>query len=787
MKRRIKLFLNLKSLVVASILASAVVLLQVESFVFLKCPTCQTTSVSHLKAIKNRYTDQNRKHTSREKRNQLHRVIQSIEHYGKGEGQNIQDKASDELLETLIMLSNAKTQREVSFVGRKLDSLNIMNKESLPIQERVLKATALAGIFSTSLNILHDMLDASYLPSKIAYTAVCSALRKAGRNEQLEELMYDLAEISRKKEEFVDVFAWNIFLASICSSVEHPGDKILTRVWKWMDPFVAKEQFCVKPDLFSYNTLLHAAARVGNQTLVESVWKDMAQQTEFQPDIRAYNSRMMVKSLSERLQILDEIERNPNVSPDKYTIDLVIYALVQEGRLEDVENLLNDFVSSNSAKVIGDAFSAFFITLVQSDNVASARAIFDTYMCEESKYFCVTPNTRHFNILIDGYRRLAEATSTRIKLDGELTNNMQKEPSCDKTVALAEGRKLYRIMRKRGVRQDPYTLSSMMGLCTSTSELINVIKESESEITPAVIRSVITQCGSLGDPSLACRFFDKYARDSKNIRVWNVLLGALSEGAKQDDIVLDLNAAPSLEEEGRNPSMSDIALMIDGHKCSEAAIILLNIMNSVSKKVMAPYPNSQSFCLAASALQYGFTDADVAVDLFRNATYAGIPSDGRFINAVFRCFGDDIDAALTSWKGEIRLSCLEHESRTRRAPVSIHRSRNKNLVAAYNGLLYVCGRALRPDVAVRLAYAMNKEGLEPNNVSLNSYRSGKRVREDRLAKETNEEKKAGRMWSRLIPKPNMVEQYESLLFVECTKYDPRIKRMSKDKKVRIIL
>jgi hypothetical protein len=38
---------------------------------------------------------------------------------------------------------------------------------------------------------------------------------------------------------------------------------------------------------------------------------------------------------------------------------------------------------------------------------------------------------------------------------------------------------------------------------------------------------------------------------------------------------------------------------------------------------------------------------------FHNATVAGIPADGRFINAALRYYGDDITAPLTAWKSDI--------------------------------------------------------------------------------------------------------------------------------------
>ena len=212
--------------------------------------------------------------------------------------------------------------------------------------------------------------------------------------------------------------------------------------------------------------------------------------------------------------------------------------------------------------------------------------------------------------------------------------------------------------------------------------------------------------------------------------------------------------------------------------------LLLNAMTAeepiVGMKYVAPAADSQTFCVAASALQFGPTGAALATELYRNATKVGVSADGRVVNAILRCFGKDIDAALALWKSELRARCAAHENRARSQPPSNRRVKGKNLLAAYNGLMYVCGRAVRPDIAVRLVYAMNKEGLEPNETSLNSYRAGSRLADTNLVV-------AGDLRSRLARQLKLVDPYESILFVECTKYDSNDQRRLGEKRVRIIL
>ena len=727
------------------------------------------------------------------RRDQLRRVIDSIAFYGNASSE-IEEGPTQELLEAMRMLSRARTQKHVILAGRELEKLDIVKRESRAIQERVLKASALAGLLNTSLDILWKMLQVSYLPSHIAYTALCSALRYSGRRTQLEDILYKLAQVTSERGELLNVVAWNTYLAMICSSVKHPQDKDLEQTWNWLQLEVARKKFNVEPDVASCNTVMFAAARVGNRTLVDDIWNKMAEHS-IKPDIRSYNARLRVTSMAERLDLFDDIQSTEEIQPDRYTTDLVIIPLIREGRVGDVENLLDSIPDSE----FNDAFSAILTTLVSKGEVSSARALFDTfvapYLSKETKTLKslaleTRPQTRHFNILIDGYRRLAESfprsgpnTKDYSKIQGHSENSLYRS---EKEMAQYEGQKLYRLMKTAGIEQDAYTLTSMMGLCESTEELFELIQGSNIKMTPAAIRAAITACGRLGDPSAACVLLDHYSPFLTNSRVWNVFLGALSAGAKLENVVLDVRSCPMIRiiaSQGGNGTL--ISDSIDGLRCTEAVLVILDAMRGNSKTVVAPRPDSQSYCIAASALQYGTTDTGIAMKLFQNATDEGIPTDGRFVNALFRCFGDDIGLALSSWKNYIRKSCIAHESRTNQALVSIYRPTNKNLIAAYNGLFYVCGRALRPDIALRLAYAMNREGIEPNEVSLNNYLSGKRIHQ--TLDEKNGRETVRRSFPQLLSKINLMKQYENLLDVECTRYDKNNKRMVRDKRVRIIV
>jgi pentatricopeptide repeat protein len=273
-------------------------------------------------------------------------------------------------------------------------------------------------------------------------------------------------------------------------------------------------------------------------------------------------------------------------------------------------------------------------------------------------------------------------------------------------------------------------------------------------------------------------------------RTWNVLLGALAKIAENNESYeIDACAsavAAAFQDSVTQTSNARFDLFLQVTNIFDATQMIMRGMCQFERieGVSAPSADSQTFCVAASALQYGPSAGSVlANSLFHTAAHLCIPADGRFVNAAIRCFGNDIDAALVSWRDNIRPKCITFEKRV----LSSSSSGKKNLVAAYNGLLYVCGRAFRPDIALRVVYAMNKDGIEPNETSLNSYRSGSRTQQ-KLDEIMKDEGGFGMGFRTTIARTlKLREQFESLLVVECTKYDQNDHRRDGEQRVRIIL
>jgi hypothetical protein len=638
-------------------------------------------------------------------------------------------------------------------------------------------------------------------------------------------------------------------------------------------------------------------------------------QFSIKPNSVTYNARLMsTNDDSQRLAILDKeiipaafrLQRQSanftsttDLVIDSFTVDMMIMPLLKSNRKKHLFQLIdhwmtlknrqhNTFVANtedqkqqrNSKKTTERAFknamAAFFITLVQKNgDVRTARELWNRYMilniddCTESGDVSgcnqpndaflratniVSPERRHYNILLDGYARLVDQVRDRQARKLDRTPDTEPSSSNEKATrktkiweasassedddeengadatstseffagvqekAIHDGQELFALMMaqqqqtiakraRNTIGPDAYTKSTMVRLCRNGSEVQEVMYKTSDAFssTPlnanqvclprAVTRAAVTTCGRLGDPSMACVIFDQYMFSEvdcksqnhlSNYRAFNVLLGSLAAGAKLDNSRLDV--IPTTSEGKTPPAPSFLLSKLQGLTCTEAILCVLNIMTS---------KNSQTYCVAASGLQYApihererlsqnntnaTTIDPLALQIFHNATRDGIHADGRLVNAIFRCYGDDIAGALDGWKAHIRKATNDYEEKTS-ARSRAGTSKKKNLLAAYNGLIYVCGRAERPDIAVRIVYAMkNKEGLDPSENPYNNYRSGKSTRQNLVKRD-----KVDSSWRGMLPKLDMVGQYENILFVECKKYDTRDRRMEKDNRIRIIV
>jgi len=309
-------------------------------------------------------------------------------------------------------------------------------------------------------------------------------------------------------------------------------------------------------------------------------------------------------------------------------------------------------------------------------------------------------------------------------------------------------------------------------------------------MTVPIFNSMMTSYGRVNDPSSACFVFDymmKKNRLNKSHNSWNVLLSSLSKsslnksGDKIQCMTSNASSFHQLHDNDRQigllPGNRNFSDFVDGLSSIEAAKSIFNIMKSGLEGnpefCFIPSPNAQSYCLVASTLSHGEYEMKYAMDIYYDAKISSIYPDGRFLNAVIRCYGDRVEDAINMWKSELRKSALSCDEQRNSISQTAYQKK-ENLIVTYHGLFHVAGRAGRADIALQLAYAMNKDNIEPNETAINCYNAGSKRR-----------LLVGGGSGKNIPM--MMKQYENLLAIECTKYDQNDKRRATEKRLKIII
>lgn len=605
--------------------------------------------------------------------------------------------------------------------------------------ERLIKACSIVGLVDISLKLLfHMLLVQNHVPDSKAYIPLLQCLRKRG---QVTKIKYTLDKLSEACQTLsnttVDVVAFNVYLAALCEDVPQEGRPTATlplqqRLQQAIDllkPGVALKMYNIYPDVYSYNTVLNAVSQAqgwNNKTsIINSIQKwmsitatnntaitQMKSRIEgrnngvFSGDIVTINAliRGHIESgdINSALNLIDEhilLDKLDNPSPggskkyvaDRFTIDLAIQPLLLHNRTSNVLQLIWNYANSVEARSIAvehslaDIFSAFLTRIsIGARNPALAEKILHMMYDEKDSSNIPPPSTRHYNVVIEGYRRLLSRQTSSSSAVGE-------EARSDGI----EAARLWRTMIDRGVLPDKYTFTSAIAQYSVASDIKETWAESVQCLgmhpTEVICTSLISQLGQVGDCSASCAVFDWMLYCDKNgrtlprkLRIWNALLGALVS-RKHLSHALNISLTEDVEtwlRYNRTKSQQNIlsclgdqciSKHVSGMKHIDAAKFIFNMMLSGSKTDSSiPPPDSQTFCLMAAALSRQVEQTNLfdgipedkhsdrrraiaaeAIELFKLSVQEQIPADGRFLNAIIRCFGGDVSFAIEAWKRDI--------------------------------------------------------------------------------------------------------------------------------------
>lgn len=250
----------------------------------------------------------------------------------------------------------------------------------------------------------------SFKPTMRTYSVVLSGwsnARSPQSGERAESLLHHMKKLADSDElEPLDVVVYNSVLACWAKS-SFTGAAMRAKVFleKIM---IARDG--IKPDTYSYNTVMSALIRVGRISDAEAMLDSM-RENGVHPDITTYNTILYAwvnsnaKNAAVRVkELYQKMKEDPHVEGDHITNNTLMHFYSKSGNPKAAENLLNEMCLPD-AKIGPDSISfntaiGAWTASTEADALERAEAILQRMMMMDSGRK-VQPNVRTFNSLLN--------------------------------------------------------------------------------------------------------------------------------------------------------------------------------------------------------------------------------------------------------------------------------------------------------------------------------------------------------------------------------------------------
>jgi pentatricopeptide repeat protein len=246
-------------------------------------------------------------------------------------------------------------------------------------------------------------------PNMRSYGVVLSAWatmkspQSGERAEQLLDLMLKLHESGELDEP--DVVVYNSVLACWANS-RIPGGGI--RAKQFLEKFIREGK--MKPDSYSFNTVMSALVREGRLGDAESIL-DLMKENKFSPDATAYNTLLhaWIKSDAKNArarveELYQRMKEDPGAKADLFTMNILLHFYSKSNNPEAAEALLREMCSPESSiKPDSISFNTALSAWTSSrrpESAERAEAIL-TQMLEDGER--VVPNVVTFNSVLNAW------------------------------------------------------------------------------------------------------------------------------------------------------------------------------------------------------------------------------------------------------------------------------------------------------------------------------------------------------------------------------------------------
>ncbi|CAM9177567.1 unnamed protein product [Discosporangium mesarthrocarpum] len=631
--------------------------------------------------------------------------------------------------------------------------------EALQVQDMLLRASSRCGQISLAERLFKVMVDKEQAPTQHTAGAFLHALRTAGHADRCVAVLSQLLDMG-------------VDLGDVCLNIVIAALSQQGHFNRAMDTLrMAESKWEIRPTTWTFNTILSAAAKQGTAAGAAAVAEAHELMTLWgvAPDHVTINSQIneAIKAgrLDEAIDIFERVLKGEidGVIPDTITFNTGISAYM--ARLQDGKafSLLEE-MRKRELKPRADTFNSILTGLIKMGKTKRAIEVFNDSLRLDrlTNTSPVRPSLVTYNLVLEAMRLeenkveaqlvFKEMRDKRMKPDSytlaamvrlqfhqediyqlmETARVLRIRPSlkffnsCIR--GLGDHGDLYgacrihdHIQAREGMRPDVFTYNSLLYALVQESWVSRVIGGESIEESPGVqvkngqeLHNPVSNASATGPNS------------------WGRAKGMEGQGLLcQCNLALSLHgmmgaeAAMFLLQEMKKLGMGGAPDTVS------YTTVMTGVMRSEDKLrvpagILAAGGNNSPVDVGRQAKLEGrggkvLFSKDVCKSLYLDAESRRVPINGKMCNSVMIGFGDDIEGAVSFWKQHVRPALTSRHLTPQGVLSEIPKELQEDLFAAYSGLIHVCGRARRADLAVKTVFAMRKDGLAPNSVLSNTY------------------------------------------------------------------
>ncbi|CAM9125160.1 unnamed protein product [Ectocarpus fasciculatus] len=682
--------------------------------------------------------------------------------------------------------------------------------DPLQVQDVLLKAASRCGQPIFADRVFTAMLDRGQRPTQHTAGAFLDALK---RDRQADRCVSAYTEMMDKGVDLGDV-CFNIVVSALVQDGNFAGGlDMLER---------ASTGWGIDPDAYTFNLFFSAAAKTRSSASRDAAKKaeQLMSRLGVAPDRITINARIDHAIKQGRLdEAIETFERAldgdfPGVVPDVITFNVGIAAYMARNRDDTAFKLLEE-MNRREIRPRADTFNSILTGLTKGGDTLRVIEVFNKYLRQDDSGHgsSVAPTLVSYNLVLQALclendKRQARLVDAEMRRRGIKPDNI----TLAALVRLQFSREdVYNVMETaRKLRIDPSLtfLNSCIRALGDHSDVYGAFQVMErikalEGIQPDVfsynsliyalvqepwVFEEIEDVGSVEDiPEVTALTASSSSRraDSKQAPLASVADVPSSHGSRIAglDLVIDrvigAEAALLLLEEmktlpdacGVSPDIFTYTTVISGITRAEDARRAGRHVKQWwrTPRSGAGYQGYEGV-RAADGGEEQVSSTELCTQLYVEATERGIHLNGKICNAVLVGFGADLTGAISFWRRCVRPALVQgsDEESERDAVDGIsaqqtrrpQENRKQDLFSAYCGMLYVCGRAQRPDAALKVVFALKKDGIRPSSALSNTYFKAKKD-----ARDSEDDSQAGPARFRVLRL--LDRQLENTLEVEC--------------------